>query len=297
MEEARIGRDQPFVAHDEAPKVPQPGKRPLDDPPPPIPPQLAPILMGGTLMVAPGGDNRLNAPPRQASPQRVAIVTPIRNQALGPLARPPRLARAPDHNGVERLFEEGDFRRGSRLQVCSQRSTRAIDQNHPLCVLPALRLADFGSPFFAGIKLPSAKHSSHRIFCWSLSWAKKARQSLSSTPVSSHCLSRRQQVEGLPCRRGSSLHWAPVQRTQRMPSKQRRSSTRGRPPRGETLTWGQMDADRFPLLCGQFSPCHGLPSRFAWQHMVSSYFNPWVLKWLLITNDEMGSYHGYSRTI
>jgi hypothetical protein len=56
---------------------------------------------------------------------------------------------------------------------------------------------------------------------------------LSSTPVSSHCLSWRQQVEGLPYRRGSSLHWEPVQRMQRMPSEQRRSTTRGRPTRGK----------------------------------------------------------------
>jgi hypothetical protein len=62
---------------------------------------------------------------------------------------------------------------------------------------------------------------------------------LSSTPVSSHCLSRRQQVLGLPYRRGHSLHWAPVQRIQRMPSTQRRSSTRGRPPRRDTLGWGR----------------------------------------------------------
>jgi hypothetical protein len=62
---------------------------------------------------------------------------------------------------------------------------------------------------------------------------------LSSTPVSSHCLSRRQQVLGLPYRRGNSLHWAPVQRIQRMPSTQRRSSTRGRPPRRDTLGWGR----------------------------------------------------------
>jgi hypothetical protein len=62
---------------------------------------------------------------------------------------------------------------------------------------------------------------------------------LSRRPVSSHCLSRRQQVLGLPYRRGNSLHWAPVQRIQRMPSKQRRSSTRGRPPRRDTFGWGR----------------------------------------------------------
>jgi len=239
MEETGTGRDQPFVAHDEAPKVPPPGTRALDDPPPPIAPQLAPILGSGPFMGAPGGDNRLNAPPCQASPQRVAIIPAIRNQALGPLAGPLRLSRAPDRDGIERPLEKGDFRWGRRVQVCSQRSTRAIDQNPPLCTLPARRLADFGSPFFAGINLPSAKHSSHRILGWSLSWAKKARHSLSSTPVSSQCLSRRQQVEGLPYRRGSSPHWEPVQRLQRMPSKQRRSSTRGRPPWGEAWPWGR----------------------------------------------------------
>jgi hypothetical protein len=72
-----------------------------------------------------------------------------------------------------------------------------------------------------------------------LSWAKKARQSFSSTPVSSQCLSRRQQVAGLPYWRGTSLHGAPVQRIQRTPSKQRRSSTRGRPPREEPWGWGR----------------------------------------------------------
>jgi hypothetical protein len=41
-----------------------------------------------------------------------------------------------------------------------------------------------------------------------------------------------------------------------------RASTAGRRFRG-----GKVDANRFPLLLGQFSPRHELPSRFAWQHM------------------------------
>jgi hypothetical protein len=239
MEETGIGREQPLIAHDEAPKVPQPGKGPLDDPPPPIAPQLAPILMGGALMVAPGGDDRLNALPSQARPQRVAIIAAIRDQVVRPLAGASRLPRAADRDGVKGLLEERDLRRGRRVQVCSQRSTRAIDQNHPLRALAPLGGADFGPPFFAGTKLPSTKHSSQRSFCRSLSWARKARQSLRSTPRSSQCLSLRQQVLGLPYRRGNSLHWAPVHKIQRMPSKQRRSSTRGRPPRGDTFGSGR----------------------------------------------------------
>ena len=217
----------------------QPGKRPLDHPPAAIASQLASILMGGMLMVPARRDDRFNAPSGQPSAQGVAVIAAIRDQAFGALARPPRLPWPADGDCLEGLFEKDDFRRGSRLQVCSQRSTRAIDQNHPLCTLAAFRLPDFWPPFFAGMKLPSAKHSSQRIFSWSFRRARKARQSLSSTPVSSHCLSRRQQVLGLPYRRGRSLHWAPVQSIQRMPSKQRRSSTRGRPPRGDVLGAGR----------------------------------------------------------
>jgi hypothetical protein len=116
--------------------------------------------------------------------------------------------------------------------VCSQRSTRAIDQKHPLRTLPSLCLPDLEPPFFAGAKLPSAKHSSQRSFSRSFKSARKARHMLSSVPSSSHVRSRRQQVVGLPYRRGSSPQGAPVQRIQRMPSKHFRSSARGRPPRG-----------------------------------------------------------------
>jgi hypothetical protein len=239
MKEASIGRDQSFIPHNQAAEKPKPGEGAFHNPPPAIAAQLPTVLMGRSLVVPASGDEGLNAPPGQAGAQRVTIIAPIRNQAVGSLARSPRLPWPADGDCLEGLFEQGDFRRGRRLQVCSQRSTRAIDQNQPLRPLAPLGLADFRSPFFAGMKLPSAKHSSQRSFCWSLSWARKARHSLSSTPVSSHCLSRRQQVLALPYRRGSSLHWAPVQRIHRMPSKQRRSSTRGRPPRGDALGCGR----------------------------------------------------------
>src|SRR3712207_4486233 len=184
MKEASIGGDQPLIAHHEAPKMAQPRERALDDPPAAIPPQFPAVLMRCSLVVPPCRDNRVDAAPGQSGAQRVAVIPPIRNQPLGPLARASGLAGAPDRDGVERPLEERDFRRGRRLQVCSQRSTRAIDQNHPLGALTAFRLADLGAPFFAGTKLPSAKHSSQRIFSWSLSWAKRARQSVSSTPAS-----------------------------------------------------------------------------------------------------------------
>jgi hypothetical protein len=256
MKQAGIGRDQLLIAHHEAPKVAQPGKGPLYDPPAPIPPQFTAILVRGPLMIGAGGNDWLDAAAGQPGTQGIAVIPPIGNQTLGPFAGASWLARAADRDGVERLFEERDFRRGSRLQVCSQRSTRAIDHHHPLCALTPLGLADFGSPLLAGTKLPSAKHSSQRSFSRSLSWARNARHNLSRMPISSQCLSRRQHVLGLLYRRGSSLHWAPVQRIQRMPSKQRRSSTRGRPPRPDGFDvgrWGRMASH-----CCLVSPRHAM---------------------------------------
>jgi hypothetical protein len=256
MKEACIGHNQPFIADDQAAEMAEPREGALHDPPPPVAPQLAAVLGRGPLMVGTGGNDRLDASASQSGSQRIAVIAPTGNQALRPFAWASGLSRAPNRDGVERPFEKRHFRRGRRLQVCSQRSTRAIDQNHPLCTLAAFRLPDLGPPFLAGMKLPSTKHSSQRIFWWSLSWATKARQSLRSMPLSSHCLSRRQQVLGLPYRRGSSLHWAPVQRIQRIPSKQRRSSTRGRPPWADRVGSGR--CTRIASHCCLVSPRHAM---------------------------------------
>jgi hypothetical protein len=52
------------------------------------------------------------------------------------------------------------------------------------------------------------------------------------TPASCQSLKRRQQVEGSGYSAGRSRHLAPVLRTQRIPSRQARSSAGGRPPLG-----------------------------------------------------------------
>ena len=110
-------------------------------------------------------DDRLNVAPLEEARHGVAIVAAIGTQPLRPAAD--RLTR-------ERLLKERDLRRGRRVQVGSRRSTRAIDQYHPLCALAALGRADFGVPFFAGAKLSSTKHSFQPIFWRSLSSVRKA---------------------------------------------------------------------------------------------------------------------------
>src|ERR671930_1014675 len=130
MKKASSGRDQLVVADDEAPKVPEPGERPLPDPPPSIAPQLPPILMGGPRVVPPSRDDRLDASAGQPRPQGVAVIPPSGDPAFGALAGAPRLPWTPDRDGLEGLLKARDRRRGSRLQVCSHRRTRAIDHHH-----------------------------------------------------------------------------------------------------------------------------------------------------------------------
>jgi len=251
MKEAAIGREQAIIAHRQSAEVAEPADRALDDPAAPIAPQTPSILVGGLRVVAAGGNDGLNAPALEEAPGGIAVVAAVGNQPLRP---------APDRLTRERLLEECDLRRGRRIHVCSQRSTRAIDQYHPLCALAALGGADFGAPFFAEAKLPSTKHSFQRIFWRSLSSVRNARHSTKSAPVSSHCRSRRQQVVALPYRGGSSPHGAPVQRTQRMPSKHRRGSARGRPPRGRRFSRGR--CGRIRSHCASVSARHAIPPRY-----------------------------------
>lgn len=203
MKEPTIGVHQSIIPDGQPAEIAQPANRAFHDPAAAVPAQPASILVGGPLVV---------------------VIGPAGNQPVRPLPRTSRSVWPCHRNRVERRPEEPALRRGCRVQVCSQRSTRAIDQYHPLCALSPLGRPDFRAPFFAGAKLPSTKHSFQRSFWASFNWAKKARHSASSAPQVSHCRSRRQHVLELPYRRGRSLHGAPVQRIHRIPSKQRRAS-------------------------------------------------------------------------
>lgn len=220
------------MPHQEPSKPSKPCERPLDDPAASIAAQFSAILVRCIHVLALRRNDRIDASLTQRVAQGVAVIPSIRHQAIRVAPRSARSVRARHGDGGEGLLEELNFRRGRRVQVCSQRSTLAIDQKHPLRTFASLRLPDLEPPFFAGAKLPSAKHSSQRSLSRSFKSARKARHRLSSVPSASQLKSRRQQVVGLPYLRGSSLQGAPVQRIQRIPSKHFRSSARGRPPRG-----------------------------------------------------------------
>ena len=232
------------MANQEPTEPSKPCERPLDDPAVPVATQPAPILVCCVRVVHSRGDDRFDPLQLQPHPQRIAVVATVEDKPVGIAPRVSRSMRPAYRNGVERRLEETDFRWGRRVQMCSQRSTLAIDQQHPLRTLAPLRLADGTPPFFAGAKLPSPKHSSQRILSRSLRSARNARHSASRVPSSSQSRSRRQQVVELPYFRGNSLQGDPVHRIQRIPSKHLRSSAGGRPPLGFFLRLGSPGAIR-----------------------------------------------------
>ena len=213
----------------QATKLSQPCVGPLHDPATLVTPQFAPVLIPSPFVVLAIGGNQFDASFPQALPQRVGIVSGIGNHTLRLLPRAALRTRYPDL--VERGFRKLNFTGGGTFQLNSQRKTFTVDQYHPLRALAPLGFADGSAPFFAGAKLPSRKASSHfKSPSWS-SAPNHARHAWSQTPSSSHCLSRRQQVEGEGNSSGRNRQAAPVWRIHKMPSKQARLGAGGRPRR------------------------------------------------------------------
>jgi hypothetical protein len=231
-----------LVAHGEASEAEQPADRPLDDPAPPVAPQLASVLKA-ILPIAPMRHDEVNAAVTEALPQGTAIVAAVGDQARGLLLRVAR-ALARDRHLGERGLGEVDLRPVGSRKVHSERNTRAVDQYHELGALTLACEADAGAPFFAGAKVASRNASLQSSWPRPSSSLRNARHSVSHTSWRCHSASRRQHVAGLGYRAGRSPHRTPVRNTQRMPSRQPRSSARGRPPFGYRLGFGNSGAMR-----------------------------------------------------
>jgi hypothetical protein len=134
---------------------------------------------------------------------------------------------------IHESFNRVDF---SVLSGRSERrdgNTAGLSQQHDLGSLSFFGLTHFKTPFFAGEKVPSPiacdQSSSFRRSMTAIN----RRHAATITPASVQALCRLQQVEGDGYRSGKSCHRAPFFRIQRMPSRQARGSTRGRPPSGD----------------------------------------------------------------
>ena len=218
-----------FMTNQQAAELSEPSIGSLHDPAASITPQFAPIFIAPGFVVPAVGDDQFNAALLQATAERIGIVSRISDHPLRLLSW--AALRSRDADFGERGFRKFNYTGGGTFQPNSQRKTFTVDQYHPLRALAPLGFADGSAPFFAGAKLPSRKASSHfNSPSWS-SAPNRARQAFSQTPSSSHCLSRRQQVEGEGNSSGKNRHAAPVWRIHRMPSKQARLGAGGRPRR------------------------------------------------------------------
>src|SRR5579864_5029159 len=230
MKERPVDGKRAVVAHHQAAEVSQPADGAFYDPAPPIAPQRPTILCCRANTIALVRADQLDPAPPQTIPQRIAVVSLVRDHPHGFLSRSARVVPPPYADRRQRRFREPDFRRGCRVKLVSQRNTLAVDHHHPLRPLAPLGFSDSGAPFFAGAKLPSRNDSLQSSCSCSFNSLRNARQMFSQTSCSSQSRSRRQHVEGCGYFSGRSCQRAPLRRIHRIPSNTRRLSIHGRPP-------------------------------------------------------------------
>ena len=215
------------MTNEQSTELSEPGVGALDDPTPLVASQLSAIFIPSLFVVLPVGCDQFDPSPFPSLSQRVGVVTAIRNHPFRLLPRPASGTRDADFG--ERGVRKRNFCRRGTFQPNSQRNTLTVSQYHPLRALATLGFANCFAPFFAGAKLPSRKVSSHLNNPSASRAPSNARHADSQTPRSSHCLNRRQQVEGEGYSSGRKRHAAPVCSTHRMPSKHSRFDAQGRP--------------------------------------------------------------------
>jgi hypothetical protein len=131
---------------------------------------------------------------------------------------------------IEEGFDRPDFAAVGGRRVGRQRRSVAIDQEHEACAVAFVRTADPVTLLFARENEPSPMDSCRPIRLNRLSLLKSRFEAAwkISLRVRSRC--RLQQVAGEGYRSGKSFRRLPEVRIQRIPSRQARDDTRGRPP-------------------------------------------------------------------
>jgi hypothetical protein len=199
----------------------------FDDPAAFVAPQLPAIVKSPFLVVFPVGSDQFDSSLLPPFAQGIRVIGAVGDHSLRFLPRP---AFAPgDADLLERGIRKRNSCRRGTFQPNSRRNTLTVSQYHPLCAFAAFGFADCGAPFLVGAKLPSRNASSHRSSPSASKVPNRVLQARSHTPCSSHCLSRRQHVEGEGKSAGRNRQAAPVCRIHRMPSKHPRLDAHGRP--------------------------------------------------------------------
>lgn len=177
------------MTHEQSPKPSQPCKRALHRPPMRISSQHSSILTDGFFVVRALGNDRHDIAIEQEFPQRVAVISSIRNEPFDCQCM---------RSIVERSLDQPDFCGCRGVKICAQWSASFVCGKHPLRAFPLLCLAYARAPFLAGAKLPSSMVSSISSPPFSNSFSNDPCHIRSQAPSSSHFLRRRQQVTYAP---------------------------------------------------------------------------------------------------
>jgi hypothetical protein len=239
MEKRLIDFEASFIAHHQSAKVAYPSEGSFNLPPALITSQLPSVMVSPLLTVATIGGDQIDPALRlKPLPQRVTVVAFVANQSLG--FRSPLIGSKV--NVVQCRFQQGHFRRLGRAELTCQRNTFTIDHHHPLCTFATLGFSHSVTPFFAGAKEASAKHSSQRSWPRFSKVSRNVRQTSNQIPRSSQSASRRQHVEAEGYPRGSAFQRAPLRSTQRIPSTTGRLGIGLGPPLSEAAGSGSKGA-------------------------------------------------------
>src|SRR5215467_218010 len=98
MNKTQVIQGIALIAHDQAPKIAQPGEKSLHFPPPSVAAERTAILGLGTGAIAAMGCNHLDAQQLQSRIQRIRVIAPIPDQSAGELN---------DEAGVEGGSDQG----------------------------------------------------------------------------------------------------------------------------------------------------------------------------------------------
>ena len=249
-----------LMTDQQASELAKPGVGSFDDPTPLVAAQFAPIFVTPLLIVFPVRHDQLDASFLQSLAQGIRIVGGVGDHPFRLLSRTAFGLRNRDF--LERGFRKRNFVRRGTFQPNSQRKTLTVDQYHPLCPLAPLGFSDGRAPFFAGAKLPSRKVSSHFSRPSLSSAPSRVRHAFSQTPSSSHCLSRRRQVEGEENSSGKNRHAAPCKNPQNTFETRLIRCPGSAPIIPPSPGRGQHRLHQFPLLVGQqlLPPLHARSS-------------------------------------
>ncbi len=197
-----------FVTDGQMPEVVKPGKQPFNLPSSLVTPEWTSILPVTFNTITPVWSNHLYSLLLKLLIQTIAIVSPVTNESY-------RLIRSKSRSN--RLSNQGNFMRTSAFFVDGDRKTSAVCNCHELRTLSPFGLANTESPFFAGIKVPSMKHSLRSSLPLCFRSSARALRISSSVPFLTHSWKRLWQVWNEGYFSGNSGHGAPVRRIQRMP--------------------------------------------------------------------------------